>query len=108
MSAHVLDMVDVSRRREVEEGVIRIVRRSFAVDVVRAQHARIRPTPPTRDEVRRRTNIVYSWLATMRNDLGYSISRCLDVLGDALRASLDGIDYEPASADSGWTPAKEG
>jgi len=106
MRMHVLDMLDVSQRSMVEEGVIRIVKRSFAIDAVRAKRALVKPGHPTRDEVRRRTRIVYTWVSTMRNDFGYSIPRCLDVVGDALRASLDGIDYSPAAATKGWTPSK--
>lgn len=107
MDAHTLDMLDVTQRATVEAGMIRIVRRSFAVDVIRAEKALVKPQPPTRSEVRRRTRILYDWLAVMRNDLGYSIPRCLDVLADALRAELDGLDYTPAPAARGWAPSKE-
>lgn len=100
-------MLDVSQRSQVEAGIVRIVRRSFAVDVIRAERALVKPPAPTRSEVRRRTNIVYSWVAVMRNECGYSISRCLDVVGEALRASLDGNDYEPAPADRAYAAYKE-
>lgn len=57
---------------------------------------------PTTEEIKRRTNICYDWFLTLRGDLHYSNEKALDFIGKALRATLDGVDFEPPPADASW------
>lgn len=59
---------------------------------------------PTDAEIKRRTNICYDWFCTLRADCHYSTERALDTLPKALRATLDGADWEPPAPIRGWAP----
>jgi len=56
----------------------------------------------TQAETKRRTNIIYDWFILLRKECGYSTTHALDVLPQALRARLDGVDWTPAPAERMW------
>lgn len=59
----------------------------------------------TDTEFRRRFKICEKWFRIMRGDCGYSVERTVDFLPRALRADLDGTEFEPPKADlAGWAP----
>lgn len=88
-----------------------VVRLSFAQDVER-RAASVISLPGattervTRAEATRRAKIVYDWFMVMRQDCHYSTQKALDLLPHALRATLDGNDWEPPPAERGWSPGK--
>jgi len=79
-----------------------VIWRSFAVDAQREPFKTITPTKP---EIKRRFSICEAWIRHGRGDLGYSLERTLDLMGQALRAELDGITFAPEKGDRTlWTP----
>jgi len=62
----------------------------------------------TQAEVRRRTEILCKWFRTLRADCGYSVSRAKATIGQALRAELDGGNFEPPKAEGMYTDAIQG
>lgn len=71
---------------------------SFAEDERRLGKA-FRRQIQTETEVRRRADICGKWFRTLRAECRYSTDRALSVLGDALRAELDGGIFEPPKAE---------
>jgi hypothetical protein len=49
----------------------------------------------TKNDVKRRFDILAKWFKVMRGDLGWSLQRALDTLPRALRAELDGEEFVP-------------
>ena len=70
------------------------LRKSFDVDEKRMGKA-FRERVQTQSEIRRRGEILARWFQIFRGELGYSLSRCEDELGKALRSDLDGELYMP-------------
>ena len=83
----------------VSRRFVKIVSASFSEDrnklIVLASDMK----PPTQNEIKHRTEILYKWLITMRGDLGYSLERSLDMLPQALRSELDGTHWTPPPAE---------
>ena len=89
-----------------------VVRLSFAQDAERRKSAVIimpgtTTVRVTRAETTRRAKIVYDWFMVMRQDCHYSSQKALDMLPRALRATLDGEDWEPPPAERSWSPGKD-
>lgn len=59
---------------------------------------------PTQHETKRRFEILERWLRILRNDYQWGIDRILFVLPRALRAELDGAQFDPAKESRIWTP----
>lgn len=80
-----------------------VIWRSFGEDIRRDPFGYKKPTPA---EVKRRFGLCETWFRKARGDLGYSLERTLDMMGHALRAALDGQDFDPSAAESSriWTP----
>lgn len=79
----------------VDRAVQDAVHRSFDTDLVK------RPVT-TPHEVRRRTHIAFDWIAILRADCKWSVFKACDHVYEALRATLDGKDWEPPPADRSW------
>ncbi len=62
---------------------------------------------PTRDEIKRRTVMAHKWFMVMRADIGYSTQRACDMLPEAVRAQLDGVDWEPPAIEKAWGGPRE-
>jgi len=60
----------------------------------------------TQTEIDRRTEILCEWFRTLRYECGYSTSRALAVLPDALRAELNGGTFEPPRNDGMYSPSQ--
>lgn len=58
----------------------------------------------TEAEIKRRAELIGKWFRIMRGDSGFTLQRTLDELPRALRAELDGKDYEPPPKNRLWTP----
>jgi len=82
-----------------------VIERSFVTDAGRvlAVNGIAGGSKMTHDEVRHRFGIVADWFKTFRGDLGWSLQRTLSELPQALRKTLDGEDYNPATR-SMWAP----
>lgn len=93
----------------VAKAILDIVWKSFEDDVRRHINTLIvipgREPRRTESETRRRTRICEKWIRIMRGDMGFGLEKTLDLLPHALRAELDGKDFEPVhgswSTDSG-------
>jgi hypothetical protein len=84
-------------RDKVYTRVVQTIQQSFLHDKSRV----------TTDEVRRRFKICESKLRMLRSDFGWAYERILDEMPTALRAELDGIPWDPATARMIWSPAPQ-
>lgn len=53
-------------------------------------------------EVKRRTDICYDWLMIMKVDCHLSLAQAMDALPRALRATLNGDEWEPPNVGRSW------
>ncbi len=53
-------------------------------------------------EMKHRADILARWFRVLRGDLGYSMAKIENELGNALRSELDGELYTPASAHGSY------
>lgn len=88
-----LDLVSQDQVARMTVAIERAVMLSFAADGGRM----------TRDEIRRRFAICEKIVRQLRGDLGWALTRIVDVLPRYLRAELDGIPWTPESRAL-WTP----
>jgi hypothetical protein len=96
------ELLSPAQLAQVSQQFMVIIASTFIEDQTRLV---VRPTavrPPTRPEIKRRTEILYKWFTVMRADLGFSTHRALDMLPEALRTELDGGSWEPPHVDRGW------
>lgn len=94
---------DQATWQRVLTSITRTVQRSFHEDRSRRSIVLLCEVPSDA-EIKHRTNICYDWFCTLRADCGYSTERALDALHKALRATLDGVVWEPPPALRGWAP----
>lgn len=80
-------------------GVQDAVARSFVED-----KNRDRRVVMTQDEVKRRGRICVEVVRSLRGDLGWSVARIVDALPQALRAKLDGAEWDPSKLRHVWAP----
>lgn len=78
------------------------VRESFQEDRARTRLILLRAQDPTADDVKRRTDIVYTWFFRLRGELRYSFEKAVDTLPRALRHELDRDDWTPPPAEESW------
>lgn len=99
------ELIAPEKLRETSLRFVEIVKQSFRDDLRRIVGSRFAiKSDPTQSEIRRRTNIVYTWFTLLRGDMHYSMPKALDLLPIALRKTLDGEDWEPPPAEKGWSP----
>lgn len=95
-------MSDDRQLKAVFEAIEAAIWRSFAEDI---REDPFRPCKPTMDDVKHRFKICEMWFRRARADLHYSVEQSLDMLGQALRAALKGVPFNPPVAGSRiWTP----
>lgn len=91
-----------------EEDLVRVfdaleqaIWKSFGVDV---QREPFKPPQMTGAEIKRRFQICERWFREARADRGYSLERTLDLMAQALRCELDGVEFDPETGPRIWTP----
>jgi len=77
-------------------------RRTTALIIVPGREVRV-----TQSEIKRRARICEKWLRVMRGDLGFGLVKTMDLVPQALRAELDGKDYNPPLGAWGSTEADQ-
>lgn len=76
--------------------------RSFGRDIQREPFKQLKVT---REKIKHRFKICEAWFRHARGDLGYSLEKTLDLMGQALFSELDGITFDPESGGPKiWTP----
>lgn len=82
----------------VRNAICKALEASFAEDENRLGEM-FRRRIQTEAEVRRRADICGKWFRTLRAECGYTTSRAISVLDQALRTELDGGTFEPPKAE---------
>lgn len=88
--------------KRLTAAILICVKESFDQDRTRSSLVLLRAQAPTANEVRRRTDLVYTWFFRLRGELRYSFEHAVDTLPRALRHELDSDDWTPPPADKSW------
>lgn len=86
----------------VSQSIMVTVAQSFIEEQTRLVQIPGSVKQPTRNEIKHRTDIVMNWFLVMRNEIGFSTARALDMLSEALRTELDGGNWTPPPVERAW------
>lgn len=88
--------------RRLSAAILICVKESFEEDRKRSSIILLKQQAPTQDEIKRRTDLVYTWFFRLRGDFRYGFERAVDTLPRALRHEIDRDDWTPPPADKSW------